>query len=152
MAMAMRAVIIMWQKVTGRIVRNGWVYSTQGFAPGQSDVADILAIEPNASIAYEGRRIMVYERGEFSRADQIFSVHRLPWMTDSDLALFFTMRNTPQPFSIKDVCMRHEMSLGMTSTSDDEAMKKWGPTLYNKFQKNGLIEKCEKGKWIMTKL
>lgn len=115
-------------------------------------MADILAIEPNAMIAYEGRRIMVFERGKFVRADQIFSVHRQSWMSDTDLALFFILQKIQQPFSIKTACMSFEKSLGAEQISEDEAMKKWGPTLYTKFNKHGVIQKCDKGKWILTKL
>lgn len=119
----------------------------QGFAPSPADVGDILSIEPNAAIAHEGRKIMIFKDGEFHSSGPMFSVHKESWMDDDDLSLMLIMLNMPKVFSIKDVCLKYEMLLSDEDSDEEFAFKKWGPMLYNKFQRRGIIEKVAKAQW-----
>lgn len=118
-----------------------------GFAPSSADVGDILSIEPNAIVAHEGRRLMVFENGEFKESGPLFSVHREAWMTDDDTALLLIMKSMPQVFSIKEACLKYEQAISDEETDEDTAFAKWGPMLYNKFQRRGVIEKVAKAQW-----
>jgi hypothetical protein len=119
----------------------------QSFAPSGADVGDILSIEPNAVIAHEGRRMMRFEDGEYVGSGPLFSVHRESWMDDTDTALLLIMRDMPEIFCIKDVCLKYEQSMSDEEVNEDAAFAKWGPMLYNKFQKRGVIEKVAKARW-----
>lgn len=68
-------------------------------------------------------------------------------MDDDDLALMLIMRSMPSVFSIKDVCLKYQGSLSDEEADEDLAFKKWGPMLYNKFQRRGVIEKVAKAQW-----
>ena len=61
-----------WRKITEKIIALDGITSVEGFEPSQQDIADILAMNPDAAIGIAGQPVMVFENGSFKESIGFF--------------------------------------------------------------------------------
>jgi hypothetical protein len=133
-----------WIMINSRIWHNGPVYSTLDFRPSLQDVIDILSINPNAQIAFDGDPLQIYLDGKLHSEGPIFYSDRLHWMNDCDYEIWKNILSFhPNSWSIMDAIK----SILDREGSDAYNIKRYGRVLYEKFQRWDVICQVSQGQW-----
>lgn len=131
-----------WVPVEDNIIRDGDMYSVEGFEPTEEDIARILEIvgDDLIGIGCRGKYVMVFENGEFLKSGEYFRCPLNPLYASPEECMILDLIEEGYEYRPKEI-------YDLLGAESGESVHEAAESTFFRLVKEGYLEKIRRGRY-----